>query len=416
MQSAIRPFSENDVPEHINGHKGSNRAPKEMLQIPLSDDREAMAYFLEQYNSSAGTLRIYTRECERLALWAMHVKAKAISSLNVSDIEQYIAFLANPSPTELWCGPKAPKESEAWRPFVAGIDVNARLAALSAINSMMGYWVQCGYLQGNPLGLFRQLKQKIVSGTLDAGSSPSDKSGSKSKKRAAPVAITSQEALKVERYLDDEMLDVTMQSIEDMKVEGGTAEQNSEYERARFLVAMLFTLAPRISEIETHNMNSFRDEGGLWWWCVVGKGSKFGKVPVPDAMLQALVRYRKSLGMSAVPTPKDDSPLLRSVRHPGQPMTGRRLNQILKEIFKRAADKLPVEREHVAEKLRKASAHWGRHTSITKQIQSGMNHLHVQQNARHTKFSTTEGYIHDNQEKRHEDSQKLELPRFRGEN
>jgi hypothetical protein len=34
-------------------------------------------------------------------------------------------------------------------------------------------------------------------------------------------------------------------------------------------------------------MNSFREERGLWWWHVVGKGGKKAKVPVADDMLQA---------------------------------------------------------------------------------------------------------------------------------
>lgn len=402
-EKSIRPYIETDISEDVDGSNGSNRAPEEGLLVRVHNDREAIGYFLEQYSTSPGTLRIYSREVERFALWAFHVKNKAVSSISATDVEQYITFLANPVPASLWCGPKAPRETPEWRPFVKGIEVNARLAALSAINSMFGYWVQIGYLRGNPLGVFRKLKEKIINGELGAA-------GVKPKRKSPRAAVViDQGAKKIERFFDQEMWDATVQSVQDMHVEGGTNEANAEYERARFMMAMLFMLAPRVSEIETHCMNSFVEEGGHWWWYVVGKGAKLGKVAVPDQMLEALIRYRLFLGLTAVPTPNDDSPLLRNIRHPGESITARRLNQILKEIFGRAADKLPKERIHIAEKLRKASAHWGRHTSITNQVQSGMDYLHVQRNARHKNFATTEFYIHDNENKRHEDSQKMEF-------
>lgn len=400
--SPIRPYGITNVPPHLDGSQGSNRAPLDRLLVPLADDREAMGHFLDQYEGSAGTHRIYGRECERLALWALHVKQKPMSSLSVVDIEHYIQFLGNPQPAAQWCGPKAKRESGNWRPFVGPLEASARLTALSAINSMMGYWVQAGYLAGNPLGLFRQLKQKILSGVLDA---PQD-GGKKSRKVKA--VVVSEDVQKVERYLDEDMWLATMQAVESMKgIESAGAQ--AEYERARFLMAFLYMLAPRAGELETHTMNSFRDERGRWWWQVIGKGKKQSKVPVPDDMLQALIRYRKHLGLPAVPDSRDDSPLLRSVRHPGEGITARRLNQILKQIFNQAAKFLPAHAQHKAEKLRRASAHWGRHTSITAKIDAGVSHLHTQQDARHSDFGTTQRYIHNADEARHDDAQKQRL-------
>lgn len=72
--------------------------------------------------------------------------------------------------------------------------------------------------------------------------------------------------------------------------------------------SFLYKLAPRISERETMRMNSFREVRGQWWWFVVGKGHKKAKLPVPDDMMEALVRYRKHRELSAATSPKDDSP------------------------------------------------------------------------------------------------------------
>lgn len=422
----IRPYAITDVPVEIDGSAGSNRAPNDRLQAALSNDREAVGHFLEQYTASPGTHRLYTRECERLALWALHARNKAISSLNVSDIEQYIEFLACPVPVGDWCGPKAPREKDAWRPFVGPLEVSARLTALSAINSMLTFWVAAGYLNGNPLGLFRQLKQKILA--LPAGKAASDGQKAKKQRRTAVAAVVTEDALKVERYLDEDMWAATMQAVEATKSasgrpdipldgfnqgvgssSGASVTANAEYERLRFVMALLYLMAPRVGELETHNMNSFREERGRWWWYVIGKGSKLAKVPVPDDMLQALIRYRTHLGLTTVPSNKDDSPLLRSTRNVGEPITARRLNQILKATFAQAAESLPAHAGHKADKLKSASAHWGRHTSISSKIDSGVNHLYVQRDARHADFRTTQLYIHDADNSRHDDAQKQRL-------
>lgn len=399
----LKPYADTDVPVEIDGSSGSNRASIGRQQVPLANDREAMGHFLEQYTGSPGTHRLYSRECERLALWALHVRQKPISSLNITDIERYIDFLARPIPESVWCGPKAPRHSDAWRPFVGPVDVSAKLSALSAINSMLNFWVQAGYLNGNPMGLFRQLKQRI-----QANPDPCKDKGTN--KRNARAAVKVDEGThRVERYLDDDMWRAVMCAVEAMAPQGCNESMTAEYERARFVMAFLYLMAPRVGELETHNMNSFREIDGRWWWFVVGKGAKLAKVPAPDDMLQALIRYRKHLGMSAVPTSKDDSPLLRSTRHPGASISARRINQVLKQIFESATTFLPQEVAHKAEKLLLASAHWGRHTSISSKINSGMNHLHVQRDARHADFRTTQLYIHDADIARHDDAQKQQL-------
>jgi integrase len=168
-------------------------------------------------------------------------------------------------------------------------------------------------------------------------------------------------------------------------------------------------LAPRAGELESHRMNSFREERGRWWWHVVGKGGKKAKVPVADDMLQALVRYRKFLGLTAVPKRSELTPILVSLKD-GSPITARRLNQILKRIFSSAADLLPPASEYKREKLRSASAHWGRHTGITAKIDSGITERYVQKDARHSDARTTQRYIHEEEERWHDEAQKQHLP------
>lgn len=387
----IRPLDGIAIPPSLDGNDGENRADKARLQIQADTDYEAIRCFLGEYDRSPGTLRIYRRETERLLLWSLIDCGKPLSSLNRQDFEGYLNFLADPQPSQLWCAPKIDRRSDTWRPFVGPLSESAVLTAMAAINSLMRYLTDAGYLAGNPLGLIRQRRRKMAA--ADSGS---------------PITVaTTDEADKVERFLDEEMWSAVTQAIELMP--RSSHQECAEYERARFIAAVLYMLAPRAGELESHRMNSFREERGRWWWHVIGKGGKRAKVPVADDMLQALVRYRKFLGLTAVPRRTEQTPILASLRD-GSPITARRLNQILKRIFFSAAELLPQQSDYKKEKLRSASAHWGRHTGITAKIDSGIAERYVQKDARHSDARTTQRYIHEEEERWHDEAQKQRLP------
>ena len=392
-QSAIliRPLAQTTLARELSGQSGENRADRAKRQINADNDLEAISCFLGEYDRSPGTARIYQRECERLLLWAVHECGKPLSSLTRQDFEGYLNFLADPQPASRWCGPKVNRASKDWRPFVGPLSEPALLTAIAAINSLMAYLVDAGYLAGNPLGLIRQRRRKLALEALGSGIA------------AAPAV----ESTSVERFLDADMWSAVTRAVEALPRK--TPSEVDEYERLRFVCAILYMLAPRAGELESHRMNSFQEERGLWWWHVTGKGGKRAKVPVPDDMIQALVRYRKHLGLSAVPKRNDTTPLLVGLRSRA-PITARRLNQILKRLFFQAADLLGPGLEHKAEKLRAASAHWGRHTGITAKVDAGMEERFVQKDARHSDRRTTQRYIHEEERRWHDEAQKQRLP------
>ena len=391
--AGIRPLAQTQLAPALTGQDGENRADRAKRQINADNDLEAISCFLAEYDRSPGTARIYQRECERLLLWAVHECGKPLSSLTRQDFEGYLNFLADPQPAHRWCGPKASRSSKDWRPFVGPLSEPALLTAIAAINSLMGYLVDAGYLAGNPLGLIRQRRRKLALQSGTAGT--------------AAAAAPAPESTAIERFLDADMWSAVTQAVEALP--RNTPAQVDEYERLRFVCAMLYMLAPRAGELESHRMNSFQEERGLWWWHVTGKGGKRAKIPVPDDMVQALVRFRKHLGLSAVPKRSDTTPLLVGLRSRA-PITARRLNQILKRLFFQAADLLGPALEHKAEKLRAASAHWGRHTGITAKVDAGMEERYVQKDARHTDRRTTQRYIHEEERRWHQEAQKQRLP------
>lgn len=399
--TSVRPMTElrPSLTLDIDGSSGTNRGDRALLQIGATNDVEAVTAFLCEYDQSPGTNRIYSRECERLMLWAYHECKKPISSLTRQDFEGYMNFLMDPQPAGQWCGPKARKGKLEWRPFVGPLEESAVFTAIAALNSLMTYLVDAAYLAGNPLGLIRQRRRKMNAiGNFE----------NQTKHGKAPVHGTvKDENEKVERFFDDVMWKAINASVEAMHSQN--PEKNADYERARFVCAFLYLLAPRVHEMETHTMNCFREERGLWWWHVVGKGAKAARVPLPNDMLKALARYRASLGLPAMPDRSDTSPLLRSTRFPGRPITARWLNMLLKDIFSRACTYLPEDMEWKAQKLRSASAHWGRHTGITAKVDAGMGAHFVQKDARHMDRRTTERYIHDDEISWHAEAQKQHL-------
>ena len=79
--------------------------------------------FLKEYKDSTETLKIYSKELERLILWCKNIINIDILALTRENIVEYQLFLKNPTPKELWCGDKAPKLlktgiiNEKWRVF-----------------------------------------------------------------------------------------------------------------------------------------------------------------------------------------------------------------------------------------------------------------------------------------------------------
>jgi integrase len=364
------------VPD-LSGATGTNRADGTMLQIAADNDLAAVRCFLQEYSSSAGTHRIYVRECERLLLWAWNERKKAFSDLDRQDLEGYVEFLKDPQPAARWCGKKAPRQSDAWRPFVGPLNESALNTAWSVVKSCMAYLVDAGYLKGNPAILMRQMSRKMKG--ID--------------QRYSHSTRVAEEADKVERYFTEEQWRAINKCVESLPRK--TAQQVKEYERLRFIFAFFYMLGARAGEMASHRMKSFRVAGGDWWWNVVGKGDKRETIPLPDGMRDAAIRYRKHLGLSMVPAKDDETPLLCSLDEPPRPITDRRLNQILKPIFFAAADDLERTRPDQAEPLRKASAHWGRHTAISRMDLAGMDPRMVQKSARHSDPRTTQRYIHD---------------------
>ena len=72
----------------------------------------------------------------------------------------------------------------------------------------------------------------------------------------------------------------------------------------------------------------------------------------------------------------------------------------MKRVFSQVADVVQEHSLATAEKLRRASPHWMRHTHATHALERGVDLTTVRDNLRHASLSTTSIYLHTDEEKR----------------
>ncbi|MCP3019168.1 phage integrase family protein [Cupriavidus basilensis] len=107
----------------------------------FSSDLAAVRAWLAANRAQQSTWLAYRKEAERLLLWTATERRKPLAMLDRQDREDYFAFLRHPAPVRLWVGPRAPRESAAWRPFTGPLSESSVLHA-SRILGALFEWLQ----------------------------------------------------------------------------------------------------------------------------------------------------------------------------------------------------------------------------------------------------------------------------------
>jgi len=131
----------------LDGSAGRNRAPGLCL-IAACHDLEALHAYLYRFRDRDKTARAYQKELERFLLWCVGVRRTALSNVGTDDCERYKEFLAQPDPA--WIGPKAPRTSARWRPFVGALQAESQRYAVMVLRGFFTWLVGMRYLGGNP--------------------------------------------------------------------------------------------------------------------------------------------------------------------------------------------------------------------------------------------------------------------------
>jgi site-specific recombinase XerD len=135
------PWERLAVPGEFDGSRGAFRAPKSTCTLSADNDYEAVQAWLALHESTA-TQSAYRKEAERLILWAIVERGRALSSLTTEDAVAYRTFLRRPAPRSRWVGPPRPRASPQWRPFAGSLSPRSAAYALSVIGALYRWLMQ----------------------------------------------------------------------------------------------------------------------------------------------------------------------------------------------------------------------------------------------------------------------------------
>lgn len=370
--------------QSFDGSAGTNRLPQDVCQINAQNDYEAIQCWLAEYRYKEATFKLYQKEAERLLLWCIIQRRKALSSLAREDFELYFAFLDNPQPKGLWCnerqGRHIKRGAPGWKPFKGKLGQASKATAISALASLFEYLTLARYLSFNPLSLIRKKINNF--------------------KSSQERKLTLQK-----KVFEPGIWNVIIDSIEELPIT--TPYDRNEKERIRFLIYTLYFLGLRNSELRSHHFGHFFKLQNDWWFKVTGKGNKVGIVPVNHEYLAAVQRYRSHFRLPLLPEPQEETPLLLSFKG-NDGLTPRHVNNLIKKLMTFVAKKFK-DRPEIAERLMRFSAHGLRHQSATNQHYAQIDKLHIKDNLRHSSDQTTNIYIHDIEKARYQDMQKLSI-------
>jgi site-specific recombinase XerD len=398
LQTAIVPLNYFLVPEGLEGRSGAFRAFEHSNTLAAQTDQQAISAWLNSVTTkSRHTYKAYRLDAERLVLWSVLERKKAISSLDVNDASAYREFLQNIP--EHWIQRyQAGRHSASWRPFKGQLSEASIARTLAAVASMFDFFVKCGYLRINGLANVR-------------------------------AGITSSRSVDVMRsFLDD-----------DLKLMAAVLQKAPENPAKRRLRAVLMLLQATGLRIEEpalltwgniFKLRSAEHEYDAHGITVIGKGRKERQVPLRADVIEALEAHYQDrlaairqgqLSPCLVKLPKEQCPLVSTLcakpgslqgRGQGGHTTSRNgsvhdigeiagsgnaalsaagIHRLLKIFF----TQIDVSGQSKTQtRFTRCSAHWMRHTFAHRVMQSSDNNLPlVQQLLGHASVATTGIYL-----------------------
>lgn len=381
------------------------RFPSDILANNVLSDYQHTCNFLQAYRGSAETFKSYRRETERFLQWSWFLRSKSLKDLRRNDLEAFLEFCQ--SPPQDWIGIKhVPRfidkdglrvPNSAWRPFIVAISKKAHrdgdlpnikcytlsqsaLQAIFAIlSSFFNYLQQEEYSFGNPITQIRQ-KSKF---------------------------LRKHHGMKTIRRLSELQWAYIIETAELM-----ASENPNLHERTLFIMNALFAMYLRISELAASSRwipqmgHFYKDMDGNWWFKTVGKGNKERDISVSNAMLEALKRYRISLGLSSLPSPGESTSLIPKALGKGPIEGTRHIRKVVQLCFDKTMERLKTDGFiEDAESLMAATVHWLRHTGISEDVKIRPRE-HVRDDAGHSSSAITDQYIDIELRARHASAKK----------
>jgi len=325
-EGPIAPWERLNLPSELDGSQGKLRAPIQGCTLEAKNDYEAIQTWLSLHESPA-TQRAYKREAERIILWAIVERNKALSSLNTEDAIAYRSFLRAPTPSRRWVGPPVARTSPEWKPFAGGLNPRSMSYALAVIGTMFRWLMEQRYVLANPFA-----------GVKVRGSS-----------HAA--------AMNVEKVFSEGEMEIIQTLAQALEWTHGWDARAAQ--RLRFILKFSYATGLRLGELVNAKLGHIEIDGRSDYWLKVkGKGEKEGKVALPPLARAALNTSLMQRGLATTPSKwKPHTHLIGDMQDPlgTSGITSARVWALMRRFFGLAAKAIEDELPTTAEKLRKAS-------------------------------------------------------------
>jgi site-specific recombinase XerD len=367
-------------------------------RLGATDDRHAIELWLAAKATNPNTQRSYRKCAERFLLWCIYERRIGFADVTSAECIQYREWLTSLGrktpeewdlagwhlPADRWIGPRAPRLSDAWKPFEGPLKADSVAYDLLTVRALFAHLVKGRYLRDNAWDL---MGKKMV---------------------ARSKLATATEQFRTRSFTLDQWKIVI----------DGLDPHGPELERRLLLVLWLgFACGLRATEMLTLTLGSLDVRHEPWRMRVLGKGDKVRTVPLPSPARQVLLSYLDCIGVSyervvAAALGDDQAPeaqhsILRG-RRGRRPRTGgalpmgplhyTQLYDALKAHLKKRASDLEREDPIAGAKLRKSSTHWLRHTCATLALKNGVALNSVQKLLGHTDLNTTSAYVTEHDE------------------
>lgn len=386
-------------------------------------DWMATAGFLQRHAKSPGSYSRFRGELQRLLNFLWLKRSTFLQDTTSEDLEEYREFIREP-PIEWQTVPrgngKTPPPGSGkqrafhdsndlrcnnpyWRPFVhsnATMKKASQEAMLAALSAFFKHLANTRYVSRSPV-------HEMSKRAGNASSKSGKERKLEAKKAKRDNAVAPRLTLGQWMYLHDTLLDA--------------ADQNPKYETHLFVVVTMKTLYLRVFELAPHGARSGEEfehepvmgdfcqktlENKRYWHLYVhGKGDEERFIPLPEAYLPYLKRYRAYRGLAHLPTPNETSPLV-SRQDSNTPYRSKRsLENIVQEAFELAAAKKESEGETDAaqEFIQVAkTTHILRHTGASMDIEAGRPIRDVSEDLGHKSPAFTESiYVNADEAQRY---------------
>ncbi len=314
------------------------------------------------------------KEMTRFFMWLATLEVDYLQT-KPDHIAEFRRFLSAPSPQKTWISNKKHKKNHPdWRPFHGPLSPQSAKTSIAFLRAFYRFLSLQKLIDANP---FDPLKLRFNS----------------SEKKSFQKRMISKET----RSFVSSFFDTPPQSL-------GMSPR--ALGRARLIFYFGFHLAARRAEIAaTRFSDIFQDKDGDWWWRTVGKGDKYGEVPVSDELLTEIIRYRNLIGLSGAPKKSEKTPIFSNEKFKGRPISPHRVWEILRDVCRAMLEEASClgSPDQVVSDLSSISTHWLRHTSAAFQLNElGLTLVEVRDNLRHVNVATTSGYLDQENRIRHQ--------------